>query len=574
MADPDDVELPPTYEFSGGLAGFDDAPAPAAPPPPTPTPAATTPQQTWPVPTPPQTPPATVLPGQVPTQRGRRGRANRALYGTPPPDPGQPVVPGVQTYSASTSTTTITSAPPARKKRGGGWLLVPVAAVVVGGVVYGANGGDSPFEPTPIENPDYVLPDTAERAWTVELGYDEPRLISGAIDGTQDWEIPSGELITAGDSVVGLLSEDPWEDVTESTVTAFAAADGSRTELATLTGAVCAGVPGSADAGFELVTCAGERDGEEQVVVLDPATGDEVGAWSVTRKVAMIAATADGIVTLDAIVDEETSLRWYGLDGRQVWTSEVTALGGGVGGNFLDDEGEMRYDVDIRRIGDGFVLSGYEAVVAFDRTGITVSAVCWGATISGDLLTCHDDETSDLVARTADGRERWRASGFSLQYSGRAVSPLLLAEEYEFDDDYDVVNRSYAVVEPDTGVVGATVLTTEGEVSLLGTPEHPVLLDSERRENYDDPTSITVSLLSPSGSAMLWSTTIEGQQYARSMVTGDRVIVEVDYGSWTVLDLTTGEVTGGVELTGDPATVVDGDIVVASYGQIERIDLP
>ncbi|PWD50903.1 hypothetical protein C8046_09805 [Serinibacter arcticus] len=616
MPDPDDdVELPPAYDFTGGLPGFQpgaavppaSAPAtPAAPPatsgpPAAPsTPAPVPPAPAWNAPPSWSTPPPGAQPGaRAPQAPGRRGRKRQqrggpALYGTAPGTGGTGTTPpgvtppggtGRQPYAYTATGSTPPVAPP-RKQRPS--LLVGAAvAVVAVAVVVGSNmardGADEEATSTggssssPSAAPVSVPAAVSDVLWSVDVENDS-LLVSDPMHGLRAGAEPNQSLVVVGDWAVGRFGPDPWQELEPTVLRAFSLEDGSAKDLLDVDRARCAPVDGALGRGSDLLTCAGLLDGDPSIVTLNVATGEEVTRWRVTDEVALIATTPGGVVTLDTpdLATGDTSLTWYTDQGLLRWRDDLDDLPADLAERFVEEyegEYELGWSTDLVGVGDGAVLTLPSGVVALDPTGVTDIAECWSGAVLADAYVCEARDDSGASALTPTGEVLWTNDDLSLRTGLYERVPLLLASDYRSTDDgYESL---YRVVDPTTGVPGPEILVTPDSVTLAGTQAVPVIYTQEERDDWDEPTVVTISVVDPATSQLLWTTAIDAAQYPTVVVAGDRVLVDLDNeGSRAVLDAATGDVLGSVTLTGRPAAVVDGGLLMEELFLLQRVELP
>ncbi|TGO06728.1 hypothetical protein [Serinibacter arcticus] len=613
MPDPDDdVELPPSYDFTGGFGSFLTDPQQRDPG----DPAATDPADPadppgGATPPPPPTQPATPPPPPV-RQRGWRGPTGPSAYGTPPSASGaisrdpQPAAASAGAKAPTTpprparkprkkakrrtptaargsgsnprqgSSSTPATAPPTRT----GWtpwrLAGTAAAVVTVAVVVGVNatgdgaGSDPQSTTVPVE------PDTSSVLWTYGLDRDA-RLMRDDLSGASALATGLGSAIAVGDRLLGRFSADPNDEDGPAKIRVVDLVDGAARDLLTLERPRCAAVPGALGRGSDLVACSGVDDSSPVIVTLNVATGEEVRRWPVSAPIELIAVTADGVVTLDAVDPEvgSTALRWYGPDGAPRWTVPSADLPGSVREQLLQqrDEGwELLYSAVLAPVGDGALLSGSQAVVSMDATGVTLATACWAGSVVGDVFTCDNEGTREAEGRTASGELLWSDEDLSLGLGYLRRAPVTLASDYvSLEEDYRVDNR---LVDARTGRTGPVLPEIEGSPRVDGPVGSPVAIVEEDREDYDETTVATVSLLDPVTLGVTWSVELPSRQYSNVVVTDRRVLVEVDRRRWTVLDLADGSVVGGLATDSDVVAIVDGGIITSGFDAMQRVELP
>lgn len=486
---------------------------------------------------------------------------------------------GTATSRRGSGGPTPTPPPPGTAATGGsgkGWgklLLAPVAivvAVVIG--VNASNGGsddpdpDDPFAPL-------VQPDRSTQIWSINYPYDEPRPMDGPVDGG-DW-FDQRNVLAVDDVLVQRLAEDPYEGPAQGVV-ALGADDGEVRWERDLPRAVCDAVPGTL-AAPSFLACASADDSGSWVQLLDPATGETRQEWSLATPAAMIRATPTGVVTID-VPDETTGrtlVRWYSLLGAGRWTFELPDEVLEEAVSYDDEDGwEISSALEILRIGSGseVMVTSYSGALRADESGYEVIEECWSpAAVAGGVVCEGYPETTLLV----DGERVWASEDLELVSfdSDRSRPPALITRERgDGESDPD----TFRWVDPATGVPGAELLSAETYVRGFGTAEHPVLLVQEDTDEYDEPVGTTMVVIDPESGTVAWTIEFMARNYTEVAVIGDRVLVEIDYGSWTVLDAASGEVVGGMEARGSRDWVdVGGDAVVAegSYG-LSRLDLP
>lgn len=619
MPDPDDdVELPPSYDFTGGFGTFLPAPpsgdpgdpvgpgdpadpAGSAGPPASAAPASTVSTTSAdPVMQPGGRP---VLPGgspPVPPTPPTRTRGSRPtgppVYGTapttspaspgsapaPPRPPRQPRTKHRKRTRGSTPvsppSTTSTSPPGAGRS---GWtpgrMAGTAAAVVTAAVVIGVNvGGDGAGGGGPRVTTVPVEPDTSSIAWSVEVDR-ESRLMQTDLAGSYDLVTGLGSAVVVGDALVGRFAADRFDADGPATVRAIDLADGTGRDLLALERARCAAVPGAFGRGSDLVTCSGVDEGDPVLTTLNVVTGEEVGRWAVPAPVELLTVTPAGVATLDAVEPDvgATALRWYSPTGTPLWSVPSADLPESARTELLQerDEGfELLYNATLVPVGDGALLTGSQAAVLMDASGVTSTTFCWAGAVVGDVVACENESTRAAEGRTASGELLWSDEDLSLGLSFSRRAPVTMAGEYvSLEDGYRMDN---SLVDPRTGRTGSVLPEIEGSPRVSGTVGAPVAIVEERREDYDEATVATVTLLDPVSLGIRWSVDLPARQYASLVVTQDRVLVEVDRRRWTVLDLADGSVVGGMATEGDVVAVVEGGVVTADFAEMARIELP
>lgn len=453
-------------------------------------------------------------------------------------------------------------------------MLAPVGivvAVVVGvNVLDGGSGGaGDPTDPFST----LVQPDDSTTVWEVRYDYDEPRPMVHPVDGSGRYGRVTSLVV--GDVLVQRLAQDRYDSPAESVV-ALGLGDGEPRWELDLPGAVCDAVPGSLAAPSRLV-CAGDGEAGPSVAVLDAASGGTTREWTVPSRVQLIRATADGVVTVDA-ADPETGrsqVRWYTQLGALRWAYE---LQGSELVDAVEDDDEEGWQIssrlEILPAGDSVALSTYDATLLGSADGAEVREDCDLPQVTQDGLVCWGYPETYLLR---NGEKVWAAEDLELLSfdSERYAAPALIHREFgDFDDDPR--RDTYSWVDPETGRVGAELIDSATYVRGFGDTTYPVLLAQEDTDDYDTPTATTLVLVDPATGTAAWTVELEARSYTDVAVVGDRVLVEIDYGSWTVLDAATGAVVGGVASTGSAAWVdLGGDAVVGSGSTgLKRIQLP
>lgn len=625
MPDPDDdVELPPSYDFTGGFGSFGPAPRTTGPSDPADPADPATPDPTDPAGSaaasaspstatsgdpvmqpggrpvlPSGSPPVPPVP---PTRsRGWRGPTGPPVYGTPPTSgplsSGSPTGPAPQrkprkqkkqrTSGTSRPSSRASRTPPApttpatplttKRTRWTPWRMAGTAAAVVTVAIAIASNVDGDGASSSRTTTVPVEPDTSSIAWSFDVDR-ESRLMREDISGSSDLATGLGSVIVVGDQLVGRFSADPYEENGLATVRAIDLADGTGRDLLTLERLRCAAVPGAFGAGSDLITCSGVDDGSPLVVTLNVATGEEVRRWRVAAPVELLTATPDGVVTLDAVdtANGRTSLRWYGTEGALRWTVPSTDLPDSVREELVQerDEGfELLYNATIVPVGDGAILSASQSVVSMDSTGVTATPYCWAGSVVGDVFTCENEETGAAEGRDTSGAVLWSDEDLSLGRSLSRRAPVALASDFVYEDEGDY-RTDNSLLDARTGRVGPVLTELEDYPRVFGTATAPVALSEEDREDYEEATVATVVLLDPRALGVAWSVELASQQYASVVVTDDRVLVEVDRRRWTVLDLADGSVVGGMATEGDVVAVVDGGVITSGYEEMARVELP
>ena len=602
MPDPDDdVELPPTYDFSGGLTGFEEPSraAPAAPSDPPMPPAAPAVQPGSPVPPPASPSGAAGSDGRstsgygqggsgygqagsyLPTGSGQTGYGPTS-YGTAPgatPTPPPTVrTPYSSAYSSPSSTSPFAGGRRAASKpaRGGAAIAGVVGAVVLVGVVGGVMGSlsdsaDGPSSTSPVQ----TQPDSSDQVWSVQLGSGEG-LHDEGLNGSRVYGDDSTSTAVVGGWVVGRFSSDPYDESEPTAVRAFSLDDGTPVDLARMDKPRCAVVPEASGAEPSLLTCGGGLDGDQVLITFDVASGDEVRRFDVPEPVALVTATPSGVVTLDAVdaASGDSVLRWYTTDGDRRWSEPLEDLPSDIREEVLydNDEGyELGYSTDLVAFGDTALLTAPSALVVLDETGVVRTRQCWSGIVTPEAYVCDDGETSEIEGVAPSGESLWTLENdgsVSLRTGLYENAPALLYV------DYLASTRSYGLLDPLTGTKGAALALGESYTELVGTPEHPVLKQEEERDDYDDPTVLTLTALDPATLDVAWTADLDSRQYPAVQVAGDRVMVEVDYGRWTVLDAATGSVVGGLESDGRVVASVDGGVVMSDYRTFALVELP
>ncbi|PWD50904.1 hypothetical protein C8046_09810 [Serinibacter arcticus] len=594
MAEPDDVELPPAYDFSVGLPGFTTTPPatpripPAAPVPPVVASPSTPPPATPPTPPPSTTPdpsPGQVPPGRPPKRRNRRS-SGPALYGTPPGVTAPGGTPPASTRrrgaaapttsAGPTGTTSPTpppsrpSPPPPRKQRP--YRLVGAAVGVTVAVVLVANNVGNEGGSGGVALPE--LPSTGSVLWSHDVE-SAALLVDDGMDGSTDYAVPDDALLAVGDRVVGRFTEDPWDETTPATVRAFDLADGDASDLVTMDRPRCVAVPEDLGRGGGLLACAGGIGGTTAMVTLDVATGAEVERFPLRSPVDLMTATTDGYVVLDRVDGETgaTALRWYAADGTQRWSDDLEDLPDAVREEIVhqrDDGWRLAYTTELVAVGDGAALVAGSALAVVDESGVTASGDCrWGTVLAGSAV-CSDLETGVTRGIAPSGALLWESEDVDLRSTLRTRAPILLTQEYL---DNSFTDRSYRILDPVTGRAGPEILRGPDPVDVDGTAAVPVLTARPGSATSDEVATTEVSVLDPATGTIAWTTPVETERHPRVLVTEDRVLVARTFREWVVLDVRTGDVLGLLTGSGSFAAVVPGGALVHELFEIRRVDL-